>query len=372
MHWLNYGHTKAKGGLFGTSYWASGEAMSGWENSSEIPITNTLFNFIKAARFCQIIADKQIQTDVAKPFSEIFSYLIKQLHQKDTNNAYIFPRDNQNRPYIYFTSDHALIWWAIRSAEEIGLGSRYLVPADVERGQQEMNYSSTQIQKSMITKLATENQYAKKTMLATSRSFSENKFLLGSEDTILFHTMGVGIFGIANNVEDEPDIWRNQIDAWRNIIDYQGQREDHTAWTNPLQIALYSIMSAYNKCMDSRPAEEMYSLARSILFSSSSPNGLLPGQLDENQEPALFDNASTRDSYWHATFEVPYILWNYQIRQSMQQRVSVSKLSQISQTMEKINHQMNTMNTILGMSTSKVMKIAKIIFCEKYHITNIS
>ncbi|KAL7919023.1 hypothetical protein ACQKWADRAFT_302420 [Trichoderma austrokoningii] len=128
-----------------------------------------------------------------------------------------------------------MIWWAIKSAEEIGLGPSCYIFKATERRLQPISYSSTQIQKSIVTKLATKN--AREIMLATSRSFCGDTYFLEADDTILFHAMAVGLFDRTKGAVAESDIWRNKFDVWKNIVDYQVQRKDDIAWTDPLQIA---------------------------------------------------------------------------------------------------------------------------------------
>lgn len=55
----------------------------------------------------------------------------------------------------------------------------------------------------------------------------------------------------------------------------------------------------------------MMHYSKSVLLSSSSLNGLFPGQLDEDKEPIIFTKDAMCDSYWHVTFEVPYLLWKH-------------------------------------------------------------
>jgi hypothetical protein len=50
------------------------------------------------------------------------------------------------------------------------------------------------------------------------------------------------------------------------------------------------------------------------LLDSSSANGLFPGALHPvTKEPELFHDEAWRDFYWHRTFEVPYILWQFSL-----------------------------------------------------------
>ncbi|EHK44774.1 hypothetical protein TRIATDRAFT_10221, partial [Trichoderma atroviride IMI 206040] len=338
LRWLHYAHISASESPHSPSYWATGETIPVWESKiDEISITTTLCNLIKAAGLCQLIADENTRHEVAKDFGDMAICLINSLHHHNKNNEYIFPRFKKRTPHTFYASDHAIIWWAIKSTEELGLASICYIPPDI--GQRGMSYSSTKIQKSMLMKLAAENPDGRRSMLTTSRNLSEDRFRLGVNDTILFHAMEVGLFNKPNSVDDTSNFWKNKVDVWKNIVDCQGDQDP--VLSDPLELALVLILSANNKCINSRPAREVYDSTKSFLFTISSPNGLFPGQLDENQEPALFGNETSRDSYWHVTFELPYILWNYQKQRPISQCpltaeiIADQRFSELFQRMEK-------------------------------------
>jgi hypothetical protein len=362
LKWLYYAHLIADNSSTNLSYWVTGETIPVCEGDfDEISITNTLFTFIKAASFCKLIADENITREVAEQYGYMATCLINSLHQNNKNNEYIFPRFKDQTPHTFHTSDHAIIWWAIKSAEELGLASSFYIPPTT--GQPKMSYSSRKIQKSMLMKFTAENPDAKRSMLATSRNLSEDKFLLGANETILFHAMNIGLFDKLRSIEDASNIWKNKIDAWKNIVDWQEDLD--TALSDPRQIALLYILSATNICVDSRPAGEIHDLTKLELFAICSSNGLFPGQLDENQEPILFDNQSSRDSYWHATFEVPYILWNYQQKRPISEyqlavkHVADQGLSELVGGMETIVGRIDAMTASPTTTLLKVSQRAK-------------
>jgi hypothetical protein len=223
-----------------------------------------------------------------------------------------------------------------------------------------MNYSSSAIQKRMLMKLTTENPSAKRSMLAASRSLSGDNFQLTVNDTILFHAMNVGLFDTYKSVEDTLDVWKNKIEAWKNIV--YCQENQHASLCDPLQIALVCILSANNSRIDSRPAGDVYDYTKSVLLTNSSSNGLFPGQFNENQEPIPFDNESSRDSYWHVTFEVPYILWTYPKDRSTEnyqlpgEHFTQQKLSELVYGMEMINGRMDLITASPATTALKVSK----------------
>lgn len=69
--------------------------------------------------------------------------------------------------------------------------------------------------------------------------------------------------------------------------------------------------------IDSRPASDIFDGALKALLQSCAASGIFPGFLTrEKKLPAVFDEDldirwSGRDSYWHTSFELPYIIWKY-------------------------------------------------------------
>ncbi|KAF4956382.1 hypothetical protein FGADI_3959 [Fusarium gaditjirri] len=108
------------------------------------------------------------------------------------------------------------------------------------------------------------------------------------------------------------DQLQNKIDVWKNIIDCQiAHGDDDDVWDEPLRFALAIVLAFYGKPINYRPVKEMRHHAMSVLLQSTSANGLFPGRLDENNEPALYQSEPMRDTYWSVTFEIPYLLWKF-------------------------------------------------------------
>lgn len=156
-------------------------------------------------------------------------------------------------------------------------------------------------------------------MISVGRSAFQTRFLLRSKDSALFRAMGLGLFDTSTTEKGRPDqkksdIWHNKIGVWKSTIEYQRHHEsnDDMLWEDPQRFALSIIMVRYlQKSINLRSKQEMLEQALSVLFSSSSANGLFPGKLDKLHEPVLYDNELLRDTYWGNTFEVPYLLWKY-------------------------------------------------------------
>ncbi|RFU72773.1 mg2+ transporter -like zinc transport [Trichoderma arundinaceum] len=298
-------------------HWAGGQKMDNCDDNPKFPkrsLMDTPFHIIKAAEFRRITQDETLP-DPQSGLKNIIRYWVKNLDAGNKLRMYAFPRPREERLRTFYFPDHALIWWAAKSVEVLGLASELHVldsASSTESRQRSMSYLSQEIQANVIKRFITENPVLKKRMIAISRSPLETRFLLRMKETILFDAMDLGLFD-EGEAAWVPNDWGNKLAVWTNTVDCQPQHEDNqdSEWDHPLQFALAMIMAVKNKCINSRPTDQMYEFSKTVLLDSSSPNGLFPGQLDEDKEPILFHGQIMRDSYWHTTFEVPYILWKY-------------------------------------------------------------
>ncbi|KAK0760925.1 hypothetical protein N5P37_005866 [Trichoderma harzianum] len=329
----------------GPHYWASGQVIDEWNKYPDAfpdrEITDAPMQLIKFGEFYRITGDEDIFREAPAGLENIAKHWVRSLHERNKGAAYAFPRIREEETGKFYLADHALIWWASKSLEELGLGSNLEFQPDNSADaseQRTIRYSSDEIKTNLIKRFTMENPASKTRMIATSRSSAETRFsLLVPEGSISINkhkesSNGDDNINNTNETSNETnetlnetietsneinealdDIWGNVIDEWTNTVNYQAQREDqHDAhWNHPLQFGLATIMSAKNKCTNSRLAARMFDISRKILFEISSPNGLFPGQLDVYKRPAIFNRRIMCDSYWQATFEVPFILWKY-------------------------------------------------------------
>ncbi|KAM0263418.1 hypothetical protein ACHAQJ_001274 [Trichoderma viride] len=208
-----------------------------------------------------------------------------------------------------------MIWWGIKSAEELKFESELNNIPSSSDAEQKLNYSSKEIEASIFRNFITENLDSNKSTMAFSRSLAENRFKLRATDSVIFYAVSAGLLlEEEHESSKEGSVTQNsRTDAWYNTKNCQPLYKDNqdVNWSHPLQFALAIIISASGNLMNNRKTTEMYSHAKSVLLKSSSPNGLFSGCLNKSKERSLFENEPMHDSYWHTTFEVPYILWKY-------------------------------------------------------------
>ncbi|KAL7788049.1 hypothetical protein V8C43DRAFT_323855 [Trichoderma afarasin] len=297
-------------------YWVSGQVIDGWDKNSAFPereITDAPLQIIKFGEYFRITRDKDILENPPDGLKMNVRCWVRSLDQRNRNGAYAFPRLRAEATGKFYLADHALIWWASKSLERLGLDAELQLPLE-GTGHRKILYSSDEIKTNIIKRFTVENHTFKKRMIAVSRSSAETRFSLLMRESSLFYAMDLGLFNDETpGTSKKAGLWSNKVDVWTNTVDYQAQQEGQqdAHWDHPLQFALSIIMSAKNKCTNSREVYQMFKYSRSVLLESSSSNGLFPGQLNIYKKPVLFSREIMRDHYWQATFEVPYILWKY-------------------------------------------------------------
>lgn len=284
-------------------YWASGEVMKSQKiHLTKKSIMDIPFHIIKAADFYHIIADEYIPEDFVKEYKDIFHCWISLLHLDNKNNEYVFPRSKDTTTHEFFFAEQAIIWRALKSGEKFGIES-----SEIPNGKNKTNYSAVDIQNSVLRKFGCESSIPDKPMMAISRSVYGNTFELEFQDTAIFHALDHGIF----TTDEDSRMGQRKMELWINTLDHQMESGGriNSFWSDSSQAALAVILSAKSRRTKSDSMKRRHESAKSALLRSSSPNGLLAGHLGEDQESIL--PKDSYHSYWHAAFEIPYILWMY-------------------------------------------------------------
>ncbi|PNP79777.1 hypothetical protein FNYG_06870 [Fusarium nygamai] len=321
LKWL-FEKTSRPEGFFAPHYWVSGEEIN-WKKNEylrEKSLVDTPLHIIKAGEFFKV--SRELGTSL-KNIKNVVKSWVEDLDKVNKMGVYAFPHNNKEPYQKFHLTDHALIWRAIKSAEEMGFQSQLQMPSGddtVSRTEQAKRnhrnkprmYSSSLLQQNLLKRFTVKNPISKQRMLAVSRSPAHNRFRLRAKDTPLFQAMHLGLFDSpagASNIGSRDAM----IDVWLRTIEGQilYQDSEDPSWGELLRFALCLIMAKYQKRTNIRIANGMLMEAKSILLQSSSPNGLFPGEMNDNGEPIMFDSELMRDTYWSITFEIPYVLWAY-------------------------------------------------------------
>lgn len=120
-------NTEEKQSILPPHRWVSGEAIVGWDENYWLPtksLSDTPFQIIKAGEFFRVSEQSNDKRGmIADRFRYIITSWVRELGIDYNNALYAFPRSSKEIPNKFYFADHVLIWWAIKSVEDLGLGS---------------------------------------------------------------------------------------------------------------------------------------------------------------------------------------------------------------------------------------------------------
>ncbi|KAF3024385.1 hypothetical protein E8E14_014383 [Neopestalotiopsis sp. 37M] len=301
IHWL-LSTEKLKSGDFAANYWVTGkiypnEDDSGSWQASE-GVVNTPFQILKAAEVSSFYSgDETAQSLCESLVRRIRDPWLERLHNMDQRVKFAWPHAVEEGINIFRLDDHVWIWRAFKALHDLNLWERWNDSSD-KRGS-----SITDMQRETLQRFTMKNDDSGKRMLAVTRSVREHRFLFHARDTALFY--GLQFFEQSTSSRE----------LWENTIQAQAQHEDNQemTWDNAIRYALTIIMGLHDtKVNSSKSAPEHVQIAVQSLLGITSRNGFFPGQLRESADgkpvPALFDEEAYRDFYFHAHFEISYVL----------------------------------------------------------------
>ncbi|KAF2108502.1 hypothetical protein BDV96DRAFT_652751 [Lophiotrema nucula] len=298
LKWLLEKAEKSESGCFVANYWTTGKMMT-QQSGSWLPnnsLTDTSFQLIKAAEYAGIYErDQQFAKDAIQ---DICHPWLDSLQKSDRRERFAWPHRQEADTNLFRLDDHVWIWKALKSIEDLGIWSS--IQGD-DRKKLARKFASRDVQREMLRRFTTENDVSRERMLAVSRSSRETRFLFHARDTTLFYGHDWDFFLQQTSFRE----------VWANTVKAQVYHDDNqeTGWDNALRYALAVVMGTHNCRINKRSPANLVKSALTVLFHSTSPNGFFPGQLDvATKEPALFYEEPDRDYYYHASFEIPYIL----------------------------------------------------------------
>lgn len=267
----------------------------------------------------------------------------------DFRRKYVWPHSMRDGVSIFRLDDHVWIWRALKSLEiknycvwdlmfekapaetsieeTRGQRSRQNRPepfADRERtgvtspihmqlskddiARLRKTFASEIFHEEISKRFTTENDDALERMIAVTRSRNESRFLLHARDTALFYDERSNhrLFTFFSEGTRTTFLWERTIKVQKSL---QGNQESD--WEGSLRCALAIMMGTRSFAMNHREPDELVWKATEILFRSYSPNGVFPGQLQlaTNKPMQRLEVVQrSRNSSYHASFEIPYIL----------------------------------------------------------------
>lgn len=311
LKWLHLVQQQNTGQHFGANYWVTGKLTDSTGGTSSGPgesLLNTGFQILKAAACMELWPDYEIAVELVSDWTP--SWLLS-MEKMDRRKKHAWPHAKDYGVNTFRLDDHVWIWRALKSLESRNhriwnrmsekAGLNPLSSADVARLRKTLG--SRVVQHEASKRFTTYNDVLQKRMLAVTRSSKETRFMLHAHDTALFYSEASEFFSKDTSVKE---LWRSTIDCQR----YHEQNGDFI-WEKSMRYALCIMMCTQGLRINDKPVGELVRTATDTLISSSSPNGFFPGQLEFFMNQPLqkpFPAEKDRDSYYHASFEIPFIL----------------------------------------------------------------
>lgn len=321
-----------------------GEGHDEWDSEDSFvlrdAVTDNPFHIIKASNFIDFYKEER---DVGLAFLKSICFpWVSMLSRTDKRGKFAWPHRDTigHETKLFRLDDHVWVWRALRSLQEQGIWSeaewndsstedrtnraddrddeieeddedgsseesedRIMPRSDTKNAKLIKAYAPSEVQRQVLQRFTIlENDITQRRMLAVTRSTERTRFLFHARDTALFYGSQWGFFSAS-----AKGLWENTIDAQR-----LHSEDDASQWDNAIRFGLGLIMGTHGLIFGGLDPGELIQRGIDVLFRSSSPSGLFPGQLDEsNQQPTLFYRDRFRDFYFHAGFEIPFILLRY-------------------------------------------------------------
>lgn len=276
------------------------------EGSSWMPgnaLTDTAFQLIKVAEFASLYPDdgmKKAALDriqIPSKIPAIFESWVKDLQNRDKRGYFAWSKHRTDDVNVFRLDYHIWIWKALKSVEDLGLSKQ------ASSGDDPLPLppiTSSGVQKETLNHFTTLNDVSGKRMLAVTRSSRETRFLLHARDTVVFYGIDWGL-----PLEDT-----SYSDVWKDTLETQIHHNENqeTGWNKTLRYALAMAMGSRGNSINKKSPADLVQSSLKVLFESTSASGFFPGLLNENtKEPQLFGEENERDSYFHASFEIPLV-----------------------------------------------------------------
>ncbi|KAL1848509.1 hypothetical protein Daus18300_013610, partial [Diaporthe australafricana] len=343
-----------KNGCFAANYWVTGELERAGKNSSWQPddsITDTSFHVLKLVEYMNFCKKYDGGEEDGKKLAhrilgDIWVPWLHELDKLDRRASFAWPHALDEGVHKYRLADHFWIWKTLKALEDSGFlthqastktrgeekhprkdeGLKWMLHFGDPKGSNDSDDSDDSgaedrhskrvyekfgkvtkrllpgdTQRGMLQRFTTVNDTSGERMLAVTRSPRENRYLFHARDTALFYGQDCGFFLTGSSFEG---LWANTIES-----QIHHNESSEVGWDNAIRFALGIVAGCRDVTLNKRTPEDLVKRCVNVLINSSSHNGFFHGQLDEaTKEPRIFYTEEDRDFYYHAGFEINYIL----------------------------------------------------------------
>jgi hypothetical protein len=317
-------------------------------------MTDTAFQILKLSEYKKLVDSKDVNQITAQNLmNDVYVPWLTELDRLDIRKTCSWPHSNMEGITKFRLVDHFWIWKAlkcltaevpkIRLPPKRNLGQSKEMPGEykiwleklhleppveqntpsAEDPQKAMEkamkkairrfmeitkrLSPNNVQRNVLQRFTAENDVLTpaRRMLAVTRSAIDMRFLFHARDTALFNGQDSGFFTPGSSF----------MQLWQNTIDAQLHHEENmdADSNNSLRHALGIAMGirGYAPNNTSNASDDLVRRSINILIGASGSDAFFPGQLDEEgRGPEVFADEEYRDPFYHAGFEINYILFS--------------------------------------------------------------
>ncbi|KAF2675989.1 hypothetical protein K458DRAFT_492750 [Lentithecium fluviatile CBS 122367] len=300
---------------FVANYWVTGDVMpfsdSTWTPANSV--TDSAFQLIKVGEFAKIYQSNEDKELAKSIMQDVGTAWAEELDSQDKRRASAWVHGLDEYVSVFRLDDHVWIWKALKSMQDMktvrwnsGLAHPEVETSIIYKLATKRNFQET-FQEELLRKFTTVNDFSGKRMLAVTRSARETRFFLHARDTALFYGLD---WELALEQKPYRDVWENTIEAQMHHDESQ-----LTNWDNAIRLGLAVVLGCQGKTINDLSPVKLVTSALHILLGSTGSNAFFPGQLDINtKRPMLFEEEEFKDFYFHASFEIPFILLRFSDR----------------------------------------------------------
>ncbi|KAJ4386032.1 hypothetical protein N0V93_008923 [Gnomoniopsis smithogilvyi] len=241
--------------------------------------------------------------------TKIFVAWLQDLDRLDYRDKFVWPRPKRDGVDIYRLEDHFWVWKALKSMEDQEIWSELPLP---ERSRSSSGYWYKNTEAGRREKQRQENfqqltTWSNETVSNFDQLYDEFYMITRRIVPTEAQRSIVQRFTTVNDISGERMLATIKAQPYHPANDKSGSQ-----WFTVMRYALSIMMGAKKFSLNTKKASDALRDSCNTLLYFFNHNGFLGEPLsDLAREPVLFDEECDRDSYFHASFEVIYVLFTH-------------------------------------------------------------
>ncbi|KAF3767132.1 hypothetical protein M406DRAFT_106463 [Cryphonectria parasitica EP155] len=332
IRWLEHlfehpGERHCNSGCFAANYWVTGCEMpldsTTWQPDNAV--TDTAFQILKITEYISTFCNDNPPKEVESLLTKLFVSWLHTLERLDPRARFAWPHNKEDGVNKFRLEDNLWIWKALQAMDKRKMYSQlpFFRTVTGKRDKQRRETVSEENKKMnrFLDLVGQKEDFRKISLSADPERSSEKTFEELYERFYLIQKRLApsdvlrGIlqrFTIMNDVLGKrmlAQLWDDTV----NSQPYHPDNEEYSSkWLSIMRYALSIMMGSQDKSLNSKKPTDAQRDSVDTLLRFFGHNGFLGGQLGEQtRQPVLFDAVEDRDPYYHASFEILYVLLIY-------------------------------------------------------------